>query len=278
MPSKIPAVFRAAVSAAALGAIGYYLWYGLTDRGDPAVYPSSWVGPQLMLPILGFIALSFVGSGMLARRLLGAHGVGTNSARMLKEGLLGAGTVLSVRPTGVLVNNRPVMRVELSVLGARDETFQAYAKVALGMAGEAAAIRPGAMLPVRYLPERRGEVVEVEVDFSGDTAAAQEALNRAMVKRGMTTPRRLDIAARGVVAQAVVRTLEVTGRVRDGMPELALELVVTSPGDGSSFPAHVRRFLPADAVPKVQVGRVVQVRYLPEAPDEVVLAFGLLGE
>lgn len=33
MPSKIPAVFRAAVSAAALGAIGYYLWYGLTDRG-----------------------------------------------------------------------------------------------------------------------------------------------------------------------------------------------------------------------------------------------------
>ncbi|MFB7761345.1 hypothetical protein ACWD33_06370 [Streptomyces xiamenensis] len=276
MVSKVSVLVRVLLALAALGAIGYYLWYGLTGQGDTDLYPSAWVGPQLALPIVGSIVLSALSAGAFARRLLSAYGAGGNSARMRKEGLLGVGTVLSARPAGVEINGRPVLRVALSVLGARDETFEAYAKVALGPMDGTQLVRPGAMLPVRYLPGHRpGEVVQVEIDFSGDTAEAQAAINRAMVKRGLTTERRLDIAARGVAAQAVVRALEVTGAVRDGMAELALELVVTNPGDGSTFPATVRRFLPADAVPKVQVGRMVRVHYLPGAEDEVVLAFSL---
>ncbi|MGW7293220.1 hypothetical protein ACWGIB_12660 [Streptomyces xiamenensis] len=276
MVSKVSVLVRVLLALAALGAIGYYLWYGLTGQGDTDLYPSAWVGPHLALPIVGGIVLSSLGAGALARRVLGTHGAGGNSAKMRKEGLLGVGTVLSARPTGVEINGRPVLRVALSVLGARDETFEAYAKVTLGPMDGTQLVRPGAMLPVRYLPGHRpGEVVRVEIDFSGDTAQAQAAINRAMVKRGVTTERRLDIAARGVAAQAVVRALEVTGTVRDGMAELALELVVTNPGDGSTFPATVRRFLPADAVPRVQVGRMVKVHYLPGAEDEVVLAFSL---
>lgn len=109
------------------------------------------------------------------------------------------------------------------------------------------------------------------MDLSGDTGAAQDAMNAAMIRKGFTTPAKLDIARRGVAAQAVVRSLSVPGEIRDGHSRLDLILVVTRP-DGSTFETRTEKFLPPAAVSLVQVGRVVGVHYLPENEQEVVLS------
>ena len=92
-----------------------------------------------------------------------------------------------------------------------------------------------------------------------------------MIRKGVTTQEKLDIAAKGVAAQAVVQSLSVPGEIRNGNSRLDLGLVVTRP-DGSTFVTRVEKFLPPGSVSQVQVGRVVQVRYLPGNESEVVLA------
>lgn len=107
--------------------------------------------------------------------------------------------------------------------------------------------------------------------MSGDAAEAQRAMNESMIRKGVTTPAELDIAARGVPAQAVVRSLSVPGEIRNGHSRLDLGLIVTRP-DGSTFSTHAEKFLPPTMVGSVQVGRIVQVHYLPGNEQEVVLS------
>ncbi|MEU6584244.1 hypothetical protein [Nocardia sp. NPDC046763] len=248
-------------AALALGvlAIGYYLWHGLTSD---SVF--GWVGPQMALPIIALtivpIAFAFTGDGIISAF------TGNNSSQF-RNGLVGLGTVQGVRQTGVYLNEQPQVRIDFRVEGADGKVFASHAKMIVPLT-QLALLRPGVVLPVRYLPDR---LEKVEVDLSGDTSAAQEAMNAANIRKGFTTPAKIDIARRGIAAQAVVRSLSVPGEIRDGHSRLDLVLVVTRP-DGSTFEARTEKFLPPAAVSMVQVGRVVNVHYLPENEQEVVLS------
>ncbi|WP_216899872.1 hypothetical protein [Nocardia alni] len=256
---------RALALVAGAVAIGYYLWHGLTFHSD-GLYDGEigWVGWQMALPIVALavvpIVFAFSGEG-IAQAL-----TGRNSAAF-RAGPVGIGTVTSVRQTGVSVNDQPQVRLDLRVEGADGHAFDSQAKIIVPLT-ELALMRPGVVLPVRYLP---GRTDRVEIDRSGDRAQMQNTWNENMIRRGLTTRGKLDIAARGIAAQAVVQSLSVPGEIRDGYTKVALELAVTRP-DGTIFSTSTAKFVPSGSVELVQIGRVVQVHYLPGAEEDVVIA------
>ncbi|MEE1804215.1 hypothetical protein ACIQVO_23430 [Streptomyces sp. NPDC101062] len=258
-------LIRAAALLFLVGSIGYYLWNGLTRETEEGFAFLAWVGPQMIAPIVACtvvpFAFAFTGDSVMAAFS------GRNSAAF-RDGLIGVGTVTGTRPTGMSLNDQPELRIDLSVQGADGATFASYARLVVPMT-DVALFQPGAMLPVRYLP---GRTDKVEIDRSGDTVQAQHALNEAMVRQGVTTRENLQIAEHGVAAQAVVRSLEVPGELRGGNPRLVIGLGVTRP-DGTSFTTEVVKYLPPRAVQHVQVGRVVNVHYLPDNESALVIAF-----
>ncbi|MDV7356097.1 hypothetical protein R4282_24160 [Rhodococcus oxybenzonivorans] len=249
-----------------VGSVGYYLWYGLGNRGatDYGIEGLAWVGPQMIWPILAttllIMVFAFTGDSVMAAL------TGTNSAAF-RNGSVGIGTVRAVRQTGMTLNDQPEVRIDLGVEDADGKTFESHAKIIVPLT-ELALLRPGVVLPVRYVP---GRTDKVEIDRSGDTAAVTEAWNHTMIRQGVTSVDKLDIAARGVAAQAVVQSLSVPGEIRNGHPKVHLGLVVSRP-DGSTFTTRVEKFLPSRSVAHVQVGRVLDVHYLPANEQEVVLA------
>ncbi|MBL1074755.1 hypothetical protein JK358_10130 [Nocardia sp. 2] len=240
-------------------ALFVYLWVSLTSD---SFLP--WVGGHMALPIIAItlvpIVFAFTGDGILSAL------TGNNSAEF-RNGLMGLGTVENIGHTGVTLNDQPQVRIDFRVEGVDGKVFRSQAKMIVPIT-QLALLRPGVVLPVRYLPERTDRV---EVDLSGDTAAAQEAMNAAMIRKGFTTPAKLDIARRDIATQGIVRGLSVPGEIREGHSKLELTLVVTRP-DGSTFETRTEKFLPPAQVSQVQVGRVVGVHYLPGNEQEVVLA------
>ncbi|WP_329064072.1 hypothetical protein [Streptomyces sp. NBC_01429] len=257
-------LIRVAALLFLFGSVGHYLWYGLTTPVDDGFEFLAWVGPQMIAPILAFtlvpIALAFTRDSVMSALS------GRNTAAF-RSAPLGVGTVTGSRATGMTLNDQPELRVELMVQRADGTSFASYARMVVPVT-DLPLVRPGAVFPVRYLP---GRTDKVELDLSGDVVGAQGALNEAMVRQGVTTRENLEIAERGVAAQAVVRSLDVQGEMRGGNPKLVIGLAVTRP-DGSMYTTGVEKYLPPRFVRQVQVGCVVSVRYLPENESALVLA------
>ncbi|MEV6556713.1 hypothetical protein AB0M22_13415 [Nocardia sp. NPDC051756] len=260
---------RWVTAALAVLAIGYYVFHGLTYVSPNEFMPAemAWVGWQMALPITAItlvpIVFAVTGEGIVAAF------TGRNSAEF-RDGLVGLGTIRSFAQTGLTVNDQPQVRIEFSVEGVDGKNFTAAAKMIVPLT-ELALLQPGVVLPVRYLP---GRTDKVEVDMSGDPATAQRALNESMIRKGITTRHKLDIAERGIATQAVVQSLSVPGEIRDGHSKIELGLVVTRP-DGSTFGTRVEKFLAPSSVGQVQVGRILRVHYLPENEHEVVIALAV---
>ncbi|MFC6011471.1 hypothetical protein [Nocardia lasii] len=261
MQSKL----RAAAVAFGILAFGYYLFHGLTYDPDP--YTGStfgWVGPQMALPIVALtiipMVFAFTGEGIVEAF------TGRNSGEF-RHAEVGIGTITSFRQTGVSVNDQPQIKIAFRVEGSDGKVFDSHAKMIVPLT-ELALLQPGVVLPVRYIP---GRTDRVEVDRSGDSNAVQRAMNESLIRKGITTRGKLDIADRGLTAQAVVRGIDVTGRIRGGYTEVVLALVVTRP-DGSTFETRAEKYLPPTAFGHVQLGRIVQVHYLPGSEHEVVIA------
>jgi len=251
---------RAILLLATLGALGWYVWAGLTK---PSVdYSSPWAD-YVWVPIVAgsvfftlFTLINVLGSIRLA---------GGNSAAM-RDAPIGIGTITSVRRTGLSVNDQPQLAIGLTVRTADGQAFDSVATQLVDLT-ELAVVVPGAVLPVRYVP---GRPDKVEIDQSGDQAAIQAVHDQVMVRAGLTSRRSLDIAARGIEAQAVVAAVRPTGRITGGNPEMAITFIVTRP-DGSTYETTVEKFLAANLIGHVQTGRVVTVLYLPGDEHEVVM-------
>ncbi|MGO4615299.1 hypothetical protein AB4305_12595 [Nocardia sp. 2YAB30] len=256
---------RLLVLALAALMVGYYVYHAVTYVPTSKYEPAGmgWLGFEMALPILALtlipLVFAFTGEGIAAAF------TGHNSARF-RDGPTGLGTVESFAQTGLTLNDQPQVRIEFSVEGADGKVFHSSAKTIVPLT-QLALLRPGVVLPVRYLPDRTDKV---EVDLSGDASAAQRAMNESLICKGITTRHKLDIAERGIATQAVVQSLSVTGTIRDGHSEVELGLVVTRP-DGSAFATRVTKFLAPGNVGQVQVGRILQARYLPDNESEVVI-------
>ena len=190
---------------------------------------------------------------------------GQNS-RAFRDAAIGIGTVQGVSQTGTYINEQPQVRIDLSVEAADGETFQSHAKLIVPLT-DLPAIRPGVVLPVRYLPDRQDRV---ELDLSADSAAGQEAYTQSLIRKGLTTPEMVAVARNGVRAQGVVRNMTVPGDMREGWTRVVLDVAVTRP-DGSMFTTETTKFIAPAEIGSIQVGKVLDVRYMPD--NESVIAF-----
>jgi len=250
----MPKFIRTTVVLLSLAAAAYYVWQAATvGPGD-----ERWFGPHAAAPAMA-LPLLCMGFAFTSETTITAF-TGKNTGPF-RHAPVGIGTVVSVAPTGLEVNDRPEVRLELDVHGAEGERFRSRAKTLLGPA-DLAAIRPGQELPVRYIP---GRTDKVELDRSGDPALARAAMERALVSSGRATPEAIEIRRRGVPAQGVVRALQVSGELRGKQVGFILDITVTRP-DGTTFDVRKQPFLPGSAAPYVQVGCVLDVHYL--AHDE----------
>jgi hypothetical protein len=211
----------------------------------------------LVVTSIAFTLLSFVG----VRSALS----GQNS-RAFRDAAIGIGTIQGVSQTGTYINEQPQVKIDLSVETADGKTFQSHAKLVVPLT-DLAAVRPGVVIPVRYLPDR---LDRVELDLSDDMAAAQEAYTQSMIRKGLTTPEMVAVARNGVRAQGVVRNMTVPGDVRHGWTRVVLDVAVTRP-DGTMFTTETTKFIGPNEIGNIQVGKVLDVRYMPD--NESVIAF-----
>jgi len=261
-------LIRRTITVLAIGAVAFYLWYGLTGQGeDEYSSTGNWVGPTMMLPILALTTL-MVGFSMTGDSVMSAL-TGKNSTEF-RNAPVGMGTILGVSPTGTQINDQPEVRFELEVVGLHGEIFRSQARAVVPLT-ELAMLRPGGMLPVRYVP---GRTDKVELDRSGDQRLARHAMEQLALRQGTVTEEALHIARTGIPTQGVIRALTVPGEIKDGKPRLILDVVVSRP-DGTTFEVRKEPFVPPAAVAKLQVGSVVDVHYLPH--DESKSAISVMA-
>lgn len=184
-----------------------------------------------------------------------------------RNGELALGTLRRLRQTGVQFNDQPQLELFFDVETADGRRFDGRARQVVSLT-DLPGLVPGAVLPVRYLPDRTDGWVMI----AGDTAPEQleDLLLRRQLALGRITPRQFEAAQHGVGARAVVLTMRPTGEVQGDLAVIELQLRVTRP-DGTRFDTTVRKALPAIALPGLQPGAVVGVKYLPSDEGDVLV-------
>lgn len=252
-------VFSWVLLTVALGLTAKYVETGLAGESEQA-WANGWlVGPILLcsvLPTLFAIAPMFEGRGP--------------SARQFADAPLAIGTVVSLARTGLTINDQPQLDITLDVSTVDGRVFRGVARQLVDLT-DIAALVPGTVLPVRYLPGE-GRVV-----LATDAAPAliQATFSRIQLARGEITPHQLHIAEQGVEARAVVLAMRPTGEIRNNRAVAVVALRVSRP-EGGTFDLELEKALPPEAVPRVQPGAVVRVRYLPGDRSDVVIQAALM--
>jgi hypothetical protein len=233
---------------------------------DPTAWLNGWLaGPVILLFFLPMTAsMGRVADGAL-RQMRGLAPKGFEGAP------LAMGTVVSATRTGLSINDQPQLEILFDVDTADGQAFRGVARAIVDIT-ELAAVVPGAILPVRYRPGSTDGVVAIAAD--APQAELQAALDRVRLAKGLVTPRQLQIAEQGTEAKAVVLALEPTGEIRGDRAVMDIRFRVTRP-DQSTFDLDQRKPIDAGALPQLQPGMVVRVRYLPYDESEVVVLTAL---
>ncbi|SDG04047.1 hypothetical protein SAMN05216553_10526 [Lentzea fradiae] len=174
---------------------------------------------------------------------------------------LAVGVVVSVRATGLTVNDEPHVVVGLDVLTPDGDRFRAQARHVVRR-NEIGTLTAGTRLPVHHRPGATDGFVTIAASL--DDVAAQELSQRVDLAAGWLTEAQWHVLAHGTAFEAVVMRVEPTGVVDDGATEMDLAL--------SFDETVVRQHIPQRALAAVQVGAVVTVRHLPGAqPTSVIV-------
>ena len=193
---------------------------------------------------------------------------GRGSVRVPRNAPIGIGTVVSVRRTGLTVNDRPQLELLLDVDTADGHRFRGVARSLVDLT-ELGMVAPGATLPVRYRQDGK-----VAIATDAPQAELQSVMNRIQLASGHIDAHGLRIAEHGVDARAVVLAMRPTGEIRHDRSVLDMTLRVTR-RDGSWFDVNTEKAVPPTLVPRVQPGSVITVKYLPGDETTVALALQL---
>lgn len=245
--------------AVALGLTAAYVATGMSEMD----WENGWmIGPILLVfvvPTTFRMAWQFGGGGPSVRR-------------RFANAPLAMGTVVSLARTGLSVNDQPQLDITLDVSTVDGQVFRGVARQVVDVT-DLAALAPGTVLPVRYLPGNTDDRVVLATD--ADPAQLQATFSRVQLARGEITPHQLRIAEQGVEARAVVLAMRPTGEIRGNRAMAVVALRVTKP-EGGTFDLELEKALPPEAVPQVQPGAVVRVRYLPGDKSDVVIQAALV--
>ncbi|MDA1362851.1 hypothetical protein O1R50_24755 [Glycomyces luteolus] len=241
-----------------------YVFTGLTSD-SPVAWANGWMaGPILLLAVLPMLSISRMADGAI-REMRGAVAKGFEGAP------IAMGTIVSATRTGLSINDQPQLEILFDVDTMDGQSFRGVAKAIIDIT-EVASVVPGAILPVRYRPGSTDGRVAIAVD--APQQELQAVLDRVRVAKGLVTPRQLQIAEQGVEAKAVVLALSPTGEIQGDRAVMDLKFRVTR-ADLSTFDLDQRKPIDASAVPQVQPGMVVRVKYLPHDESELVVITAL---
>ncbi|MDN3243468.1 hypothetical protein [Glycomyces tritici] len=250
------------IVGAALTAV--FVYTGLTSEG-PAAWANGWMaGPIVLLATLPFFSISRMADGAIREmRGLGAKGF---------EGApIAMGTIVSASRTGLSINDQPQLEILFDVDTMDGQSFRGVAKAIIDIT-ELAAVVPGAVLPVRYRPGSTDGIIAIAAD--APQQELQAVLDRVRVAKGLVTPRQLQISEQGVEAKAVVLALNPTGEIQGDRAVMDIKFRVTR-ADQTAFDLDQRKPVDASALPQLQPGMVVRVRYLPHDETELVVLTSL---
>jgi hypothetical protein len=174
------------------------------------------------------------------------------------------GTVIGVTRTGRIAKGQPQLDIRLQVDTADGRSWVVTARQVVDT-GDLAAVRPDALLPVRYLTDGR-----VTLATDAPAHVLQAALDRVHMAKGWLTPKQSRITEYGVDASAVVLEATPTGPTPDGRVGLRLRLLVTRP-DGTTFELTQDKKLTPTSVQQMRPGMVVSAKYLPHDESDVAV-------
>ncbi|SOD63366.1 hypothetical protein SAMN06297387_11098 [Streptomyces zhaozhouensis] len=241
--------------------VGLTIPYVLT--GLEADTPMPWLNGWMVGPILLVTVVPMLFS--TSRLLDGA--LGSGPPKEFRDAPVGIGTVVSMERTGLTVNDAPQMDILMDVSTLDGQSFRGVARQLVDLS-ELTLIRPGTMLPVRYLPGSSDGRVVIASDAPPEEM--QDAMNRVRLAKGEITPKQLRIAENGYETRAVVLQTRPTGEIRGEHAVVAYTLRVSRP-DGSTFDIAQEKPMPPSVVPHVQPGMVVRAQYLPHDESEVLV-------
>jgi hypothetical protein len=231
------------------------------ESGGPEAWANGWMAwPIIGLALLPITATMGQFSGAM-RQMRGLTPKGFEGAP------IGVGTIVSANRTGLSINDQPQLEILFDVETMDGQSFRGVAKAIIDLT-ELSAVVPGAILPVRYRPGSTDGQVAIAADAPQEEL--QAVIDRVRLAKGLVTPRQLQIAEQGIEAKAVVLSLSPTGEIRGDRAVMDIKFRVTRP-DQTVFDLDQQKPIDASAIPQLQPGMVVRVRYLPHDESEVVV-------
>nr|WP_042193568.1 hypothetical protein [Kibdelosporangium sp. MJ126-NF4]CEL20778.1 hypothetical protein [Kibdelosporangium sp. MJ126-NF4]CTQ98418.1 hypothetical protein [Kibdelosporangium sp. MJ126-NF4] len=234
-----------------------YIKEGITGTG-----PMPWLNGFIAAPLTGVIVVP-----MLFRvgALLKNSGFGGKVPAAYRGAPIGMGTVVSVARTGLSVNDQPQLLITMDVDTQDGRNYRAQAKQLVDLT-DMHAVRPGSLLPVRYMPGSDKVVLATDAPQQ----ELQLVLDRIRLAKGLITPRQLQISQQGMETRAVVLSMSPTGEIRGDRAVVSMTMRVTRP-DGSTFELVQEKTVSPEMAAHAQPGAVVRVRYLAHDESEVVI-------
>lgn len=222
--------------------------------------------------VLGFgiMGITFVIVGAV---LVWYGGSGQRAAKLAATGLVGTATIISVRDTGVTVNQNPRVALQLQVAlpGREPYTIEHKSTVSRLLTGRLA---PGATFACAVDPNRPDKMV---IDWQSPIGAGSLGV------AGSPTPHTVSEMPAGQVGSAkellatgqpgrarVAQTFETAIVTDDGDPVVGFVLDVT-PADGRApFQARIGHRVPKAMLARTVPGTSLSVRYDPDHPSQKV--------
>ncbi|MBP1324960.1 hypothetical protein JOF28_000192 [Leucobacter exalbidus] len=178
---------------------------------------------------------------------------------------VGVGTLVSAYATGSTLNDQPQMKFTVDVETLEGRTFRTTIKEYVNIALVSDFV-PGATVPVLYLPNNK--IAFAPVAHEEQLA---EVLYQSRMRQGKLTEQQVHVAKLGLSAKAVVMQLQPTGEIGADEAVMRIKLRVTRP-DGSTFDSHREMPVPGIALPGLQPGSAVEVKYIPSDESYVAVS------
>ncbi|SDE21382.1 hypothetical protein [Glycomyces harbinensis] len=238
---------------------------GLNGDG-PVAWANGWMAGPIIL--IGVLPITLATGRMVDGAMSQMRG---HAPKGFEGAPLAMGTIVSADRTGLSINDQPQLEILFDIDTMDGQSFRGVARTIVDIT-ELSAVVPGAILPVRYRPGSTDGKVVIAAD--APQAELQAALDRVRLAKGLVTPRQLQISEQGTETKAVVLSLSPTGDIKGDRAVMDIKFRVTR-ADQSTFDLEQQKPIDASALPQLQPGMVVRVRYLPYDESEVVVLTSL---
>ena len=225
---------------------------------------------MIIIIISSIVAFSIVMS-FFTRWLLRKF-FGNDSSKQKAQGWpLVIGTLNSIQQTGMFVNEQPQCLLTIPFTTLQGQRVTGTVKKVLALT-QLASFQPGLALPLRYNPAQPDKIA---LALDADPNELQQAQAQYGLAMGTTTQEALNVAnnPNRVNAQGIILSAQPTGRIVNGLTEMALRIMVTRPDmDGTRYEATITKNVPQAVLPQLAVGSIVQVTYVPTDEQNIALS------